>query len=277
MALRDGRQLAWREYGAAKGYPVLFMHGNFNSRLLQPAWSDTSKISEEANARVIAVDRPGYGQSDFSPNRTYSSWAEDVEELASHLDLDQIGVLGYSSGGPNALVCACKLPHLVSVCGLLSSDGPYTKMAPDIVQGMYGTSAPLSWEECTERKESVLHEMKEQYQGVSNAEKRQFLLWDLEEAITQGLNGAIQDNVLETSDWGFCLSDLNSVESAIQYIVWHGDADHDVPFEVGKYLAENLPAKHTTTRFIEGENHALLRRHWQEILKTLVEQGQEQQ
>jgi hypothetical protein len=38
--------------------------------------------------------------------------------------------------------------------------------------------------------------------------------------------------VLETSDWGFCLSDLNSVESAIQYIVWHGDADHDVPFEV---------------------------------------------
>jgi hypothetical protein len=32
LVLRDGRQLAWREYGAESGYPVVFTHGNLNSR-----------------------------------------------------------------------------------------------------------------------------------------------------------------------------------------------------------------------------------------------------
>jgi hypothetical protein len=35
MLLRDGRKLAWRTYGRALdrgGFPVVFMHGNLNSR-----------------------------------------------------------------------------------------------------------------------------------------------------------------------------------------------------------------------------------------------------
>ena len=33
LALRDGRQLCWREYGAVSGgFPVVFSHGNLNSK-----------------------------------------------------------------------------------------------------------------------------------------------------------------------------------------------------------------------------------------------------
>jgi hypothetical protein len=42
MTLRDGRRLAWREYGDVDhGYPVVFTHGVFNSRLFEPMWEKT--------------------------------------------------------------------------------------------------------------------------------------------------------------------------------------------------------------------------------------------
>lgn len=59
--------------------------------------------------RAIAVDRPGYGQSDFCETRSYSQWAEDVAELADHLNVSELAVFGFSSGGPSALACGAHL------------------------------------------------------------------------------------------------------------------------------------------------------------------------
>jgi len=65
MVLRDGRRLAWREYGLADGFPIVFSHGNLNSRLFAPSWDMTDAITKKTGVRLIAVDRPGYGDSDF--------------------------------------------------------------------------------------------------------------------------------------------------------------------------------------------------------------------
>jgi len=66
MVLRDGRNLAWREFGAIQqGFPVIFSHGNLNSRLFEPVWGNTDAVTNEAGVRLIAVDRPGYGESDY--------------------------------------------------------------------------------------------------------------------------------------------------------------------------------------------------------------------
>ena len=132
--LADGRRLAWREYGKAAGFPIFFFHGkctavsifqslilaqsrgtnlgNLNSRKFAPAWENTESLAERANARIIALDRPGlcisqaachdqsfltlnvldagYGDSTFFPERTYSTWAKDVhrcfaDDHSSHL------------------------------------------------------------------------------------------------------------------------------------------------------------------------------------------------
>jgi len=55
--------------------------------------------------RVIAVDRPGYGDSDFEIDRTYLGWARDMDDFTTKLGIDRFVVAGYSSGGPHALAC----------------------------------------------------------------------------------------------------------------------------------------------------------------------------
>ena len=47
-------------------------------------------------------------------------------------------VVGFSSGGPNAMAVAAQSPN-VTVCGLVSSDGPYSKMSLDQVESVYGS------------------------------------------------------------------------------------------------------------------------------------------
>ena len=110
MLLRDGRHLAWREYGVAEGFAVIFSHGNLNSRLFEAAWDKTDAITKEAGVRLIAVDRPGYGESSFLEKRAYSSWADDLSQLCQELQLGPVALLGYSSGGPNSMAAAARMP-----------------------------------------------------------------------------------------------------------------------------------------------------------------------
>ena len=72
IVLRDGRSLAFREYGRAIGFPIIFTHGNLNSRLFEAAWTKTAAQAEAAGARLVAVDRPGYGGSSLHAARSYS-------------------------------------------------------------------------------------------------------------------------------------------------------------------------------------------------------------
>lgn len=57
-------------------------------------------IVEELGVYVVALDRPGYGESDPHPKRSVKSLALDIEELADQLNLGpKFYVAGYSMGG----------------------------------------------------------------------------------------------------------------------------------------------------------------------------------
>ena len=66
------------------------------------------------------MDRPGYGDSDYIHDRLYLDWGQDIEELIQYLELTRFAVLGFSSGGPNAMACAVQLQKSVAACGLVS-------------------------------------------------------------------------------------------------------------------------------------------------------------
>ncbi len=121
LVLRDGRRIAYGEWGDRSGWPIILCHGAPGSRLFGP----DSKTTAEAGVRLITADRPGYGGSDPQPGRQIRDWPVDVEELTAALSIDEFDVAGHSSGGPYALACASTFPGRVKRVALISCIAPY--------------------------------------------------------------------------------------------------------------------------------------------------------
>ena len=121
LSLKDGRKLGLAQYGAKEGIPVFYFHGYPTSRLeatlMEPFISGL-------NIRLIALDRPGYGFSDFSPERQILDWPDDVKECADMLGFDRFSVVGVSGGGPYALACAYKMPEKLRKVSVICGLGP---------------------------------------------------------------------------------------------------------------------------------------------------------
>lgn len=136
ITLPDGRRLAYAEFGKSDGYPVLYFHGSPASRL------EPMHIRDEAfsqfGLRVIALDRPGMGQSDFQPKRSFSDWPADVMVLADTLGLDQFSILGNSGGGGYAAVCAAKIPKRLRTVVIVS--GGWQMNWPEVLDNLPPTN-----------------------------------------------------------------------------------------------------------------------------------------
>jgi len=105
ILLSDGVRMAYVDRG--KGDPVLvFIHcGNCQKGI----WSETLEAFSGTH-RVIAMDLPGHGASTWKPERmTIPGLGAAVAELAEHLGLKKIVLVGNSLGGPTALDAARRL------------------------------------------------------------------------------------------------------------------------------------------------------------------------
>jgi len=121
MALSDGRSLAYRDYGDPQGRAVLAFHEGLGSSLLPPG-SDLR--ARALGLRVIAPERPGFGQSDPRPDYSFDGVADDMVELADGLGLSQVRLSGVLSGAPAALQTAARLGRRALFVHLCSARPP---------------------------------------------------------------------------------------------------------------------------------------------------------
>jgi pimeloyl-ACP methyl ester carboxylesterase len=125
VRLPDGRHLGYTTVGADDGPTTLYFHGTPGSRLLPPA---ADELGRKYGLRIIGVDRPGFGLSDFQPRRRISDWPADVQALVDHLGLERVGLLGVSSGGPYVLSCCHAIPDRITraliIGGLTDAERP---------------------------------------------------------------------------------------------------------------------------------------------------------
>lgn len=66
--LADGRRLGYDERGPSTGKPLFYFHGSPSSRLESTLYVSENSL-HSLNIRLIVMDRPGLGLSDFQPNR----------------------------------------------------------------------------------------------------------------------------------------------------------------------------------------------------------------
>jgi len=266
IRLQDGRRLGFAEYGDPRGRPILYFHGWPSSRLEARAMR---QVIAEMGLRVIAPDRPGYGLSDFKPERAIGDWTDDVLALADHLNLPGFTVLGVSGGGPYAIACGAKLPQRLTRVLLVCSMGPtntpeatkgmvplnrsllaFAQHVPWIAQRVAGFCLRTLWgtgdQVIPEQIEACLPERDQQ--TLSDPELRRLLTESSREGLRLGVEGAAWDGFLFSRPWGF---DLQRIQVPVH--LWHGEKDVVVPASMGHFLAKNIPG--CVARFYPEDGH----------------------
>lgn len=268
LRLSDGRRLGYAQYGRPDGEPVIYFHGHPGSRLEARF---AHRAAAQSGFRVIALDRPGYGLSDFQPGRVITDWPADVAQAADQLEIQQFAVAGVSGGGPYALACAWRLPERVTRAAVISGVGPY--QAPGVTKGMRwqnqaGFRLAARWpalaralmnsmqRSITRRPERTIEALARSMSPadaeiVRRPEVRAVLIADITEAFRQGSAGAAWEIVLLGRPWGFSLRDVQP-----EVHLWQGEADTLVPPAMGRYQAEQIP--HCQVTMFPGEGHLLI-------------------
>ena len=90
------------------------------------------------------------------------------------------------------------------------------------------------------------------------------MVTSIREGFRSGHQGVALDDILVNGDWGFELGEVVQRTD-----VWHGEADVNVPFHAGIYLADHLP--NSRSYFIPDKGHFFLLNQWSDVLSALVE------
>src|SRR4051794_41876942 len=110
LELDDGRALGYAEYGQPDGAPIVYLHGLPGSRL-DPAALDQEY--RQLGARVVALERPGYGLSTRRRSWGLLDWPTDV-----------------AAGG--GLLRPPRLPPLRSLWGVEKTSPPVVAQPPPL-------------------------------------------------------------------------------------------------------------------------------------------------
>lgn len=278
LRLRDGRTLAWTEEGDPAGRLVLAFHGLPGSRFQR---HPDEGIARSLGARVLHLDRPGFGGSTPRPGRSLSDWADDVAELADALGQARFAVAGVSGGAPFALACAARLGRRVVRLALASGVGPPGSMddsLPPLARLTFRTARRAPWLlwPALATLGSLAVRAPERYltlvaarlgpadrRTLARPEIRAMFARDLAAAFAAGPQAMAWDLSLLARPWG-----LDATAVCAPAHLWHGDDDRLIPPCASQALARSLPG--STLRILPGAGHFLVLECWPEILGWLV-------
>jgi pimeloyl-ACP methyl ester carboxylesterase len=282
LRLEDGRLLGYAVYGDPEGWPIFYFHGFPGSRL-EAQLAD--RVAARMGIRLIALDRPGFGLSDFKPRRTIFEWPDDVVKIADALGINRFATIGVSGGGPYAAACALKIPQRLTavaiVCGLGPLDTPNgTDRMVRTNHLIFFLGRRLPWlakislwriaYQVRRNPEGTLRRMIVALPDPDKAvlarpEVKTAMKDNVVEAFRGGSRGAACELLLYTRPWGFLLEDI-----ATRVNLWHGEQDVSVPPTMGQYQARTIP--NCRAIFYPGEGHfSLVINHMEEVLSGLLE------
>jgi pimeloyl-ACP methyl ester carboxylesterase len=279
VRLSDGRRLGFAEYGDPAGAPVLAFHGMPGSRFM---FRLTHEPALRLGLRIVAPDRPGFGLSDFQPDRTLAAWPGDMRELADSLGFDRFAVAGISGGGPYVAACAALLPQRVAAAALVSPVGPLR--APEgperlppaqvVTFRLLPQLTPAMRLAFFGGRLGFLHAPDAMYRAImkragpadehilSRPEIRKNVLEAVVEGLRPGARGVVQEMKIFASAWGIPFAAITAPA-----ILWQGTADNNVPVSAALRLAQIIP--NCELRRIEGAGHYWIFDHVEEVLTAL--------
>jgi pimeloyl-ACP methyl ester carboxylesterase len=285
ITLPDGRTLGFDDVGDPAGSPVLYVHGTPDSRRARHPDDD---VAAAAGARLVAVDRPGFGLSSVHPTGTVGSFADDAVALADHLGVDAWRPFAWSAGATHALAIGARHPsrvvrtaiaaglvpfeayategilddadggrHLVAELGAeLGPAGLAEMAAPMLVP--YPCDLALALEHVAEQLTPDRRAALDAIPGAIAA-----LAAGVADSVAQGLGGIERDLELQVEPPDVAWSTVTTPVD-----LWYGSRDTTAPPAFGEWWAEALPD--ATLHVFPGEGHLIALTRWSAILTALV-------
>jgi len=255
LHLGDGRRIGYSEWGPVGAPPILYCHGFPSNRrelnLVQPVLE-----RRQVNARLVALNRPGYGRSTFQADRAILDWPRDAAEAADILGIGRFAVLGVSGGAPYALACGYALGDRVTRIGIAVGIGPMDATGMKQATAISGLSAlglirrlqfgmaALAFRKGQEGRfvdQSVASMGAADREVMARDEVREWFIEVMRESFQEGGRAAAHEAGLYRSGWGF---DPQQVTNETRF--WYGGADETVPASAGEWLADRMPGSEHT-------------------------------
>ncbi|XP_050227572.1 uncharacterized protein LOC126677141 [Mercurialis annua] len=295
ILLPDGRNMAYHEAGVPANrarFSMIAPHSFLSSRLAGIPGIKTSLL-EEFGVRLVTYDLPGFGESDPHPGRNLNSSAFDMRHLANAVGVNgKFWVLGYSTGSKHAWAALRYIPDNVAGAAMISPmTNPYEL-------SMTKEDKRRTWEKWSSKRKfkyflarkfpkflssfyrrnflSGFHGRIDKLMSQSLGRKDEMLIenpifeefWhrDVEESVRQGSTKPfIEEAVLQVSNWGFSLADLQvqkkcRSQSILHWLrsmysqaecelagfrgpihMWQGMDDHVAPPSMTDYISRILP------------------------------------
>jgi pimeloyl-ACP methyl ester carboxylesterase len=267
VELGDGRSLDVRVTGPDEGVPLLFHHGTPGAATPIQAFE---RAAHAHGLRYVSYSRAGYGASSRRAGRSVADVAGDMAAVLDHLGAGRCVTAGWSGGGPHALATAAGLPDRVAGATVIAGVAPYDAAGLHFLAGMgeqnveeFGRAVagedalrPLLVTEAGHLREAdvpgIIAAMSTLLPDVDRAALTDEFGEDLRagfaEAVRQGVDGWVDDDLAFTRPWGFDLAAL-----AVPVFLWQGELDQMVPFEHGRWLAGHVPG--AVAHLEEGQGH----------------------
>jgi len=265
LTVKDGAQIFYKDWG--KGQPVLFAHG---WPLSADAWDPQMLHMGQNGFRVIAHDRRSHGRSSQTwDGNDMDTYADDLAALIEHLDLEDIILVGHSTGGG-------EISHYVGRHGskrvarmvLVGAVPPLMLKTPANPNGTAlsvfdGIRAGTAGDRSQFFKDLAMPFFGANRAGSKASEGMRDSFW------LQGMAGGVKgqyDCIHEFSEVDYT-ADLRRID--VPTLIVHGDDDQIVPIDASARLSAKL-VKGAELKVYAGAPHGLTLTHAEQFNRDLL-------
>jgi non-heme chloroperoxidase len=262
----DGTEIFYKDWGT--GQPVVFSHG---WPLNADAWDVELKLAVDHDFRAVAHDRRGHGRSSqLWGGNDMDTYAADLAALVDTLDLQDVILVGHSTGGGEVVRYAAR--HGQGRVAKLVTAGAVPPVMVKSEANPEGT--PI--EAFNEIRAGVLADRSQFYKDlsepfyganrpgstVSQGLRDSFWLWSMQ----VGLKGAY-DCIKAFSETDFT-DDLRAL--TVPMLIAHGDDDQIVPIAAAAMKSVKL-VQNATLKVYPGAPHGIAGPYQQAFDKDLFD------
>ena len=258
--------LYYEDYGS--GDPVVLIHGY---PLSGRAWERQIPALLMAGHRVIAYDRRGFGQSSQpSSGYDFDTFADDLNELVTKLELCQFSLVGHSMGGGEIARYMGKYgTRNVKKAVFISAVPPFLLRTADNPQGIDGGVFDGIKNAVAADRPAFLAQFCADFYNVDVLGGKLVSLDDVQASWNISVAASPKGTLDCVDAW---LTDFRKdlTHANIPTLVIHGDSDRIVPLPFsGKRMPDFV--KHAKLLVIEGGPHGIPWTHTDNVNRALLD------